>query len=176
MGGLSRKRKQARLVKKVRKASQKRGLNLALLPEGIRKHWTDELSVKDNFKQLGLTLTLQPRMLQSKEGSKITNAATRILHPAHFEGRDEVDSESEKEEVKPERNYNDIFPEIKSEKLVPFEKTGKKLAFEEDNVCKKMIAKYGEDYSKMSKDIKINYLQWSQGQVQQKIKIYLKSL
>lgn len=174
MGGLSRKRKQARLVKKVRKASQKRGLNLALLPEGIRKHWTDELSVKDNFKQLGLTLTLQPRMLQSKEGSKLTDLATRTLHPAHFEGREESESESEQQE-QPVRDYKAIFPEIKSEKLAPFEKTGKKLAFEEDNICKKMVAKYGDDYSKMSKDIKMNYQQWSKGQVQQKIKIFLKS-
>jgi len=39
MGGLSRKRKIPRVVKKVRKATQKKGLNQALLPEGIRKHW-----------------------------------------------------------------------------------------------------------------------------------------
>lgn len=77
MGGLSRKRTQARIVKKVKKASQKKGLHIALLPEGMRKHWDKNLTVKENYQNLGLSFSVRPRMMQSKEGSKLTNQATR---------------------------------------------------------------------------------------------------
>lgn len=84
MGGLSRKRKIPRIVKKSKKPSQKKGINQAHLPEGIRKHWQASLSVKENFKALGLALNLQPRMLQSKEGSKITDVATKTIHQGYY--------------------------------------------------------------------------------------------
>ena len=77
MGGLSRKRKQPRIVKKSRKASQKKGLNKALLPEGMRKNWNKNLTVKENYKALGLSFSVKPRMMQSTEGSKLFDEATR---------------------------------------------------------------------------------------------------
>jgi hypothetical protein len=102
-------------------------------------------------------------MLQSKEGSKITDQATKILHPNHvFAGEDE-ESDSEQEKVKVDPLT--LFPEIKSEALAPFQKTGLKLAFEEDTICERMIKKYRDDTDRMHRDIKINYLQWSEGQI-----------
>jgi len=119
--------------------------------------------VKENFKALGLTLNLQPRMLQSKEGSKITDEATKVLAKNFYnEEGDDLMSEDEiiqtVKEPAPVVDLNEIFPEIKPESECPFELTGKKLGFEEDTICKKLIARYGDDYSKMSKDIKLNYL------------------
>ena len=52
---------------------------------------------------------------------------------------------------------------MKPESECPFERTGKKLGFDEDNICKKMIAKYGDNTIKMARDIKVNILQWSKG-------------
>jgi|LauGreDrversion4_2_1035121.scaffolds.fasta_scaffold1010482_1 Ribosome biogenesis protein Nop16 len=39
-----------------------------------------------------------------------------------------------------------------------------------------MIKKYRDDTDRMHRDIKINYLQWSEGQIKSKLKVYLKSL
>ena len=109
-----------------------------MLPEGIRKHWDKEISFKENFKQLGLTLNTQPRMLQSKEGSKITDQATKSLHPDRTFVEDESEQEAPIVSVDPQT----LFPEIKSEKLAPFRKTPHKLAFEEDKLCAQMVKKY----------------------------------
>jgi hypothetical protein len=173
MGGLSTKRLKARVVKKSRSTKQKKGFNPLLLPEGIRKHWDKNISFKENFKALGLTLNSQPRMLQSKEGSKITDQATKAIHPRHT-----FNEESESEEEVKEVTAVDpqvLFPEIKSEAVAPFKKTGLKLAFEEDTLCAKMVKKYGDDTLKMFKDIKMNYLQWSVGQIKMKLKVFHKS-
>jgi hypothetical protein len=56
MGGLSRKRTQARIVKKSRKATQKKGLNIQNLPANIREHWQKDKSVTENFEDMGLSL------------------------------------------------------------------------------------------------------------------------
>ena len=37
---------------------------------------------------------------------------------------------------------------------------------------KKLVEKHGDDTQKMFKDIKANYLQWSEGEIKRKIKIY----
>ena len=68
MGGLSRKRKIPRVVKKSRNPKQKKGINVFSLPEGMRRHWDKNLSVRENFEHMGLQLDLQPRLVQTKEG------------------------------------------------------------------------------------------------------------
>lgn len=113
-------------------------------------------------------------MLQSKEGSKITDQAVKAIHPKHNFNEE---SESEDEvKVVTAVDPQILFPEIKSEAVAPFKKTGQKLAFEEDTLCQKMVKKYGDDTVKMFKDIKMNYLQWSIGQIKMKLKVYHKSL
>jgi hypothetical protein len=84
MGGLTRKRKQSRIVKKVKRATQKKGINIANLPDGVKEIWDTAKSVGDNFKDMGLSLNTAPRMLQSKEGSKLTNRVTREMNPNFF--------------------------------------------------------------------------------------------
>ena len=54
MGGLSRKRLKARVVKKSRNQKQKKGLNVAQLPPGLKKHWEPELTIRENYAKLGL--------------------------------------------------------------------------------------------------------------------------
>jgi hypothetical protein len=143
-----------------------------LLPEGIRQHWNKDISFKENYKVLGLTLNSQPRMLQSKEGSKLTDQATKAIHPKHaFNEESESEDEVKVQAVDPQL----LFPTIVSEAVAPFKKTGQKLAFEEDTLCEKMVKKYGDDTVKMFKDIKMNYLQWSVGQIKMKLKVFHKS-
>ena len=56
-------------------------------------------------------------------------------------------------------------------------KTKKKLKYDEANICLKMIKRFGsgddeDNVEKMFKDIKLNYLQWSRGQITKNLKIY----
>ena len=42
----------------------------------------------------------------------------------------------------------------------------RKLKADETEICRRLVKKYGrENYAKMARDIKLNYLQWSKGQV-----------
>ena len=56
-----------------------------------------------------------------------------------------------------------MFPEIRplAESIV--ELTAKKMKFDEEQITEKLIKRFGDDYKKMAKDIKLNYLQWSAG-------------
>ncbi len=50
----------------------------------------------------------------------------------------------------------------------------KRLTFDEKKICERMKKMYGEDEDAMFRDIKVNYLQWSRGEVRAKMKIYSK--
>ena len=56
-----------------------------------------------------------------------------------------------------------LFPEIRplSESII--EPTAKKMKFDEEQITEKLIKRHGDDYKKMAKDIRTNYLQWSAG-------------
>lgn len=43
----------------------------------MRKHWNKNLTVKENYGALGLSFSVKPRMMQSTEGSKLMDEATR---------------------------------------------------------------------------------------------------
>ena len=126
---------------------------------------------------------MQPRMLQSKEGSKLAAAAAKVKAASYYksmgmeapdlpEDSDDHDSDA----GKPMRDYTELFPEIKSEADAPFEKSQKRLYFEEPKICKALVDKHKDNYTRMAQDIKVNYLQWSKGQCRQKVTIYLNSL
>ena len=102
-------------------------------------------------------------MIQSKEGSKIVNDATKMLNPNFFSLHPNNDDEDDQDAQREPVDFQKLFPEIRplAESIV--EATPKKLKYDEEQIAAKLIAKYGENYEKMSKDIKINYLQWSVG-------------
>lgn len=62
MGGLSRKRKQPRIVKKVRKATVGKKFNFNQLDENLKKHWDHEKNASTNFQNLGLKLNVKPSL------------------------------------------------------------------------------------------------------------------
>ena len=44
---------------------------------------------------------------------------------------------------------------------------------DEKEICRRLIKKYGnENFHKMAHDIKLNYLQWSKGQVAKNIELF----
>jgi len=71
MGLLSRRRKQPRIVKKVKSRVGRKKISLAQLDPGIRKHWDHKLSFNENFQNIGLKLDLNPNMKTTKEGRKV---------------------------------------------------------------------------------------------------------
>lgn len=173
MGGLTRKRRQARIVKKVRTATQKKGVNVMNLPTGIREQWDKNKSVTDNFKELGLSTNMAPRMLQSKEGSKLTNKVTKELNPAFYSARQRNRPEEPEEEPREPKDLTLLFPEIRPAAESIIELTPKKLKHDEKAIVERLITKYGEEnHMKMAKDSKINYLQWSKGQCARHVEIY----
>ena len=67
MGGLSRKRKQPRIVKKVKQKSAKR-IHVNRLDPYVRAHWVEGKSLKENFASLGLALNQNPDLKHTEEG------------------------------------------------------------------------------------------------------------
>ncbi|CDW86839.1 UNKNOWN [Stylonychia lemnae] len=53
-----------------------------------------------------------------------------------------------------------------------FKKTGKKLSSDDASMMKQLINKYGDDFKKMFKDIKLNFMQYSKGQLKEKYRTY----
>ena len=77
---------------------------------------------------------------------------------------------------KPKKDLGEVFTDIKKEEDCIIEKTKGRLKHDEKSICTKLVKKYGpENYAKMSKDIKTNYLQWSKGQCAKNVKLYLES-
>lgn len=74
------------------------------------------------------------------------------------------------------KDLTQLFPEIKPLDECDVSLTKKKLKHDEVKIVERLIAKYGagpENHGRMFKDIKLNYLQWSKGQISQKIQVYL---
>ena len=75
MGLLSRRRKQPRIVKKVKSRVGRKKISLSQLDPNIRKHWDKKLSLHENFQNIGLKLDLNPNLKTSKEGRKTMHDA-----------------------------------------------------------------------------------------------------
>jgi hypothetical protein len=90
----------------------------------------------------------------------------------------EIDEEEEKDSTPAEpKDLTKLFPEIKSLAESIIEKTAKHLKHDEVQIVERLIKKYGDNnHGKMAKDIKINYLQWSRGQIVKNIETYLEKV
>ena len=82
----------------------------------------------------------------------------------------------EKLNVKPKAPLTEVFKDIKPIEECTIEKTKGRLKHDEKVICEKLVKKHGpENYVKMAKDIKTNYLQWSRGQCQKYVKLFLET-
>ena len=84
MGGLSRRRKQPRIVKKTRKPSAKAKFNLAALSEPLKAQWDKSQTVKQNFQRLGIVMNLKPSMRSTKEGEALLEHAKVVMNKDFF--------------------------------------------------------------------------------------------
>ena len=62
--------------------------------------------------------------------------------------------------------------DLKQPEEVKYEECIKKLTSDDVAIMKKLINKYGDDIKSMFKDIKLNFMQYSKGQLKNKHKAY----
>ena len=63
--------------------------------------------------------------------------------------------------------------DLKKPEEVKYEECIKKLTSDDIQLMRKLIAKYGDDIKSMFKDIKLNFMQYSKGQLRNKHKAYV---
>lgn len=191
MGLLSKKRRVPRIVKKVKTHLGRRQVSIKQVDPRLRKHWDQHKSVQENFEQIGLKVITNPSLKASREGK-----AELINAQKHFKRDDEKDKdsqlESEDEPINPlELEESDtefvdlpvkkgveVKPDLakvlglKNADEVKFEDTVKKLNGDEVSMMRQLIAKYGDNFKAMQRDIKINFMQYSKGQLKSKYRSY----
>jgi len=95
------------------------------------------------------------------------------MNAAHY-AKSGIEAPEEEEivvnRVEPTVDLMTVFPEIKAEADCIIKPTRRKLKSDETEICRRLVSKYGlENHAKMARDIKINYLQWSKGQISKAI-------
>jgi Ribosome biogenesis protein Nop16 len=83
MGLLSRRRKQPRIVKKVKTSANRRQISVKQVDPRLRKHWDQDKSVAENFQNIGLRLNTNPSLKQSKEGRETAQGAQKLYLDNH---------------------------------------------------------------------------------------------
>lgn len=63
----------------------------------------------------------------------------------------------------------DVVKELEARASRPAAKYRRKMTENERAFVKELVAKYGDDYAKMSRDIKINYMQRSEGDIKKRV-------
>lgn len=193
MGLLSRRRKVPRIVKKVKSRVGRKKISVKQLDPNIRKHWDNKLSFNENFQNIGLKLDLNPNLKTTKEGRKTMHHAQKLFgqvpdsdeeketNQKVTEGEDSSDTEfedinqylqsdnEEEEETKPNKKSTKAIPDLtkvfklKAQEEVKYEECHKKLHMDDISMMRQLIRKYGDDFSAMFKDIKLNFMQYSKG-------------
>ena len=128
------------------------------------------------MERLGLAKNPKPSLRQTKEGQALLTNARRRLNEAHY-AKLGVSIPEEDEiivpKVEPAKDLMTVFPEIKPEAECVIKPTVKKLKADEHEICRRLVKKYGfENHAKMARDIKLNYLQWSKGQVAKNVESF----
>ena len=184
MGMLSKKRARPRINKRNKRKEHKVKEKSQNIPTDAGSLWSSDKTVKQNFQALGIVQNNKPSMRQTKTGKALLGKARLRLNRAFYEKMgidldqneelDEYDAmEKEEAEAGGQKDLTDVFPELKSASQTTMKPTVRKLKADEKAICEKLIKKYGlEAHARMMKDIKINYLQWSKGQIAKNIELY----
>lgn len=144
--GMTKLHKSAKRVAR-KKAAQLRSirpLSSKVAHETIRSTWNSRLTPGNNLKKIGLQATVN-HIAKIRGGRKISIPVQAIPKDAEAEIR-----ELEKEASREERRNLVVHP-------------GERRALEG------MIKRHGEDWIAMSRDIKLNYLQWTANQLRKKV-------
>jgi hypothetical protein len=111
--------------------------------------WSSDLNIKENFKNLNLTYDL----------NKIPKISNKIFEKVVGEGTVEVEEEYSLDQIK--QLNEGTFSESKA-----------KITQDEGFWVKNLYRKYGENYSKMVMDHKVNKMQWNETQLRKKFDAY----
>ena len=99
MGGLSRKRRQPRIVKKARKPKTKRKLNPESLDQStcseFTKMWDSKKTVSSNYEKIGIARKVNLSMRQTAEGKTTLTEARIHLNRSHYEKKGTLAAEIE---------------------------------------------------------------------------------
>uniref|UniRef100_A0A7S3MM35 Nucleolar protein 16 n=1 Tax=Favella ehrenbergii TaxID=182087 RepID=A0A7S3MM35_9SPIT len=181
MGMLSKKRKVPRIVKKRKRHDKK--MKKRVVPKDISdpQQWSGDKTPQQNYEVMGLVLNNKPSMRQSKQGKALMTEARLRMNKSHYAEQGIIDEDIEEmqavKDTKNEADLASLFPEIKSKKDAIIKPTVRRLKADEKQICERLIKKYGlESYGKMARDIKVNYLQWSKGQIAKNIELYRSSI
>ena len=126
----------------------------------------------------------KPSLRQTVEGQALQTEARVRLNAAHY-AKIGVTVEDELQETvnlielakkQPKVQLAEVFSDLRAKEDCIIEKTKGRLKHDEKEICEKMVKKFGqENFAKMSKDIKTNYLQWSKGQCEKNVKLFLET-
>ena len=128
-------------------------------------------------------MNVRPSLRQTEEGKALLSEARVRMNQTYYD-KSGVTAENEIAEtvnleklmVKPKAPLTEVFKDIKPIEECTIEKTKGRLKHDEKTICEKLLKKYGpENYLKMAKDIRTNYLQWSKGQCAKNVKLYLET-
>jgi hypothetical protein len=151
MGGQATQKKRRRGLKVTRKAPKNKALKVknAITHRIIKNEWDNTVSVKDNFKSLGLVT----------DANNIAASATAkgAKKPTAFEGFASVSTTNN-------CGFDDINPRRKV--MTEFDQ----------QFMLRCINKHGNDYIKMARDIKINDRQLSEHQLEKMCTKYYESM
>jgi hypothetical protein len=118
---------------------------------------------------------------------KFTEEGKKLKEELETQGKEEDYSSSSNEEYDSESSYGEEVPQeplqkkpkvdlvdlFKLKEGVEHVKTIKKLSSDDIPIMRKLVNKYGDNISKMFRDIKLNYMQWSKGELRKKYDAYM---
>eukprot|EP00347_Sterkiella_histriomuscorum_P008176 403346091 len=138
-------------------------------------------------KNMGLEEVTEPTVISMGESKKQKNKAKKVAKAVEIEAEDSQEWEDinnyfkddveDQEKIKKQKKetpaLNELFDDIK---VNEYKQTGKKLSVDDASMMKKLIAKYGDDIKSMFRDIKLNFMQYSKGQLKEKYRLYFQHL
>lgn len=143
---------QTKLTKSSRRSARRRATRQAkglvnrdaIVHPAMRKSWDGRLSPANNLTRIGLVGRVNDRAGKRGGGGKGTVVEGK-------EEREEILRMLEEEAGRGERETRKILH------------AGERLALE------RMVEKWGENWESMARDLKLNYLQWTAGQLRKKV-------
>lgn len=149
-----------------RRNKAKRKLNLMKNPTS--EIWDKSKTLRRNYKQIDIALDLnqQPKILENVKSSDEILPSTVDIN--YFKKKTLMVKTVPKNEFQKQIFHRANLEARRKTKRKP------QINREEGMCVKKLLKKYGDDYSNWRRDIKLNVFQWNDNQCQKKHKEYLK--
>ena len=131
------------------------------LPSDVKKLWNEKKTFVENVNHLGILYKVNNDVKGINKEKKEKPAEIKADDP------DDIFDDSI-EEKKEEDTTGDFLSIAQLPSEASHKKTIKKLKEDEVEILHSLRSKYGNDYSKMKWDIKLNRFQWNKAQIRRK--------